>query len=161
MFCHFLSACVKYHPGPQGPAWLSPMSHHTVVLLPGAPLSLLSPVADATGSGGMPSVYPGPGWAASGYAAPNAPTPHSMAMLAPWLHPLTAPGWLPWPGLVGLCAAAVGLLLLHGTGCARVGTPRWEAGHWISVGLWVLVLLCWGVQHFLHHHAGSALLLLV
>lgn len=125
--CFALFFCLCEVPSWSPRARLSPVSHHTVVLLPGAPLSLLPAVAGATGNGGCHQYTQVQAGLQMAMQHPMHLHSPRMAMLAPW-HPFIAPGWLPWPELMGPCAAAEGLLLLHGTGSARVIAPWWAAG---------------------------------
>lgn len=96
--CFALSACVKYRPGPHGPAWLSPVSRHATELLSGAPLSPLPAAADASGNGGCHQRAQGQAWLQAATQHPVHPHLPRTAVLALWLHPLTAPGCFPGQG---------------------------------------------------------------
>lgn len=152
--CFALSACVKYRPGPHGPAWLSPVSRRATELLPGAPLSPLPAAADASGNGGMPSACPGPGLAASSHAAPSAPTPPQDGRAGTLAAPTHCSWLLPWPGLVRLCAAAVGLLLPWGCSrCTGLAVQGLCQGECPTVGSWSLDFS--GILGSLSHCAGG------
>lgn len=93
----------------------------------------------------MQSVCPGPGWAVSGYAPPNAPKPPRIAMLASWLHSLLLAG-CPGRGLWGYVLLPWGSAPAAWDWLCQGGCP--------TVGSWSLDLS--GALRSLSHCAGGS-----